>query len=57
MRYKNQGGAVIAMERLEQLHDVLACGRIQVTGRLIGQQNRRVAGKGSGHRHPLLFAS
>ena len=57
MRHKDQGGAVVAMERLKQLHDVLACGRIQVAGRLIGQKNRWVTGKGSGHCHPLLFAS
>ena len=57
MRHEDQRGAVVAMERLEQLHDVLACGRIQVTGRFVCQQNRWVTGKGSGHRHPLLFAS
>ena len=57
MRHEDEGGAVIAMKRLEQLHHVLARGRIQVTSRLVRQQNRRVTGKGSRHRHPLLFAS
>ena len=57
MRHEDQGGAVIAMERLEQLHHVLARSRIQVAGRFVCQQNRWVTGKGSGHRHPLLFAS
>ena len=57
MRHEDQGGAVVAMKRLEQLHHVLARDRIQVAGRLVCQQNRRVAGKGSRHRHPLLFAS
>ena len=45
------------MESMEQLHHVLARGRIQVAGRFIGQQNRWVTGKGSRHRHSLLLAA
>src|SRR5437773_12463028 len=45
------------MERTEQIHYVLARGRIQVAGWLVGQQNRWVTGERSGHRHPLLLAS
>ncbi|MDF3052464.1 MAG: hypothetical protein K0S19_569 [Geminicoccaceae bacterium] len=40
-----------------QLHDRLAIGRIEVSGRLVGQQNGGIAGHRSGHGHPLLLAA
>ena len=54
---QNQRGAVFAVKVKQQIGDLLAGGGVQVTGRLVGKQNGRLTGKGTGNGNPLLFAA
>jgi hypothetical protein len=44
-------------EFVEDVGHNLTVATIEIAGRLIGQQHRRLIGEGSGDRHPLLFAA
>ncbi len=41
----------------QQGHDLVTGARVEVAGRLIGQNNVRVIDQGSGDRHALLLAA
>jgi hypothetical protein len=45
------------MQLAKQVHDRLAIGRIQVTGRLIGEQDRRLATQRTRYCHALLLTA
>ena len=49
--------AALPVQLVEQAEHVGGRGRVQVAGRLVGQDQRRVADQGPGHRHPLLLAA
>ena len=42
---------------LQQGHDHFAGPEVQVPGRLVGEQDRRVTDQGAGQHNPLLLAS
>jgi hypothetical protein len=48
-------GGARAVDPIEQPHDPLAGGRVQVAGGLVGQQQQRSVDEGPGHGHPLLL--
>src|SRR5579859_3257717 len=50
-------GPPLAVELAEDLHDLGRRGRVEVAGRLVGQDQSRVGGDGPGDRRPLLLAS
>ena len=52
-----QDGRSLIVKRLEELEDGLAGGAVEVSGRLVGKQNRRVSNEGSGDRDALAFSS
>ena len=56
VRHEHQRGA-IAVELTEQLEQPLTRGRIELTGGLIGQQERGLVGEGARNRHALLFTT
>jgi hypothetical protein len=45
------------MQLIEELHDGFAVGRVQVTGRLIGEKDRGLSTNGTGDGHTLLLAA
>src|SRR5690606_37820966 len=46
-----------AVDPFQQQHDVLAGVRVQVPGRLVGQQHQRPVDERAGDGHPLLLAT
>ena len=46
-----------AVQILKQGNDHFARPEVQIPGRLVGEQNRRVPGQGSSNRNALLLAS
>src|SRR3989442_4282166 len=46
-----------AVQRPQQLHHRFAVGRVEVAGRFVREQDRRVTHNGAGHGHALLLAS
>ncbi len=50
-------GAAALIQALQHFHDILAAGCIQVSGRLIGQDDGRVVRKGARHGNALLLAA
>ena len=50
-------GGAAAMQFAKQIHDLLAILRIEVSSRLIGEQNGRIAGQSAGHRDALLLTA
>ena len=52
----HHGGAG-PVDPLEQQHDVLAGVRVEVAGRLVGQQHQRPVDERAGDRDPLLLAA
>ena len=54
---QHQRGAQLFIERKHQLHHGFTRGKVQATGGLIGQQNRRLHDESPGQRHALLFAA
>ena len=57
VRGYHQRGAAFGAQREEQIHDLLAGVRIEITGGLIRQDNRRTVDQRAGDGHPLLFAA
>ena len=56
MRHHADGRA-LAMQVAQQVHHRFAVLRIQVSGRLVGQQDRRIAGQRARHGHALLLTA
>jgi hypothetical protein len=52
-----QGDILLLMQVGEYGHNILTGMGIEVTGRLIGQDNRRVFGQSAGDGDPLLFTA
>ena len=52
----DHGGAGL-VDAVEQPHDALARGRVEVAGRLVGEQDQRPVDEGPGDRHALLLAA
>src|SRR6185503_8382697 len=46
-----------AMQFAQQLHHCFAILRVEVTGRFVREQNRRLAGDGAGHGDALLLTA
>ncbi len=49
--------AVIAVQPLQQRKDLMAALTVEIAGRLIGKDHRRISGQRAGNRHPLLLAA
>ena len=47
----------VAVQRLEQPHDLLAGGAVEVAGRLVGQENARLVHQRPGDGHALPLAA
>jgi hypothetical protein len=56
VRHQDDGVALL-VQTLEQAHDFVARGRVQVSGRLVSQQNRRVVHQRASHRDALPLAA
>ena len=54
---EDDGDAVGAVELLEHLEDFLAGARIEVAGRLVGEEHPRPVDQRPGDGHALLFAA
>ena len=50
-------GATAAVQLVEQAHHVAGRHRVEVAGRLVGQDQVGVGHQGPGHGHPLLLAA
>src|SRR5689334_6593602 len=50
-------GGAGAVQLMEQVHHRLAALRIEVAGRLVGEEQRRFAGDGAGNRDALLLTA
>jgi hypothetical protein len=50
-------GRAGAVQLAEQVHDRFAAARVEVAGRLVGQQDERLAGDGARHRDALLLTA
>ena len=50
-------GRTGTVQLAEQFHDGFTVGRVQVSGRLVGQQDGRIAGYRAGHGHTLLLTA
>jgi hypothetical protein len=50
-------GSPTPVKFVEKLEDVVGRHRVEVAGRLIGQDERRVGDQGASHRHTLLLTS
>ena len=57
VRHEHQGGAAIPLQGEEQVDDRLAGGLVEIAGRLVRHQDRRVGHDGAGDRHALLLAA
>lgn len=57
MSDEDQGGAVFAIKREQQIGNFVPGLAIEVAGGLIGEQNGRTPIEGPGQRHSLLFAA
>src|SRR5215472_14063144 len=57
MSDQDEGRAALAMVGKQQVDDPLPGRLVEVSGRLIGDQNRRLGGERPGQRHALLFAA
>jgi hypothetical protein len=42
---------------VQQRHDLFAGARVQVSGRLVGEEDRRIVDQRPGNRHPLLLSA
>ena len=57
MLVRNQNDCVTRlMEAVKQIHDFFASGGIEISGRLIGQDNRGIIDQGTGNRDALPLA-
>src|ERR1051326_551311 len=50
-------GLALHMQGLEHPHDLLARGAVEVSGRLVGEQNRGLVDQGPRDRHPLPLSA
>src|SRR5262245_57455856 len=57
MRDDQNGRAQASVETVDEFQNLLACVRIQVTCRFVGQQDRRINGKRPRDRDTLTFAA
>ena len=57
VRDEHQGRAAVALQREEQVDDLPAGGLVEIAGRLVGHQNRRVRRQRAGDRDALLLAA
>ena len=57
VRHQHQRGSFALVERDQQFQHMLAVLRVQIAGRLVGQQNRRPNHERAGQRDALLFAA
>ena len=57
MGNQNNGAVQVAVELGEQFHNFDTHLGIEVTGRLVGKNNRRIVDNGAGNRHTLLLAA
>ena len=53
---QDQSRSYISMQREDELNDLLARGRVQITRRFISQENRGATSEGAGDSHSLLFS-
>ena len=53
--HQDDRGAAPFVNRPQELHDVPAVGRVEVAGRLVGQDDRRIVGERARERDPLLL--
>jgi hypothetical protein len=53
----NHDRATGIIERVEQLHDLDAGGRVEVAGRFVGEQERGIVDQRPGDRYPLLLTA
>ena len=54
---QHQRGLARAVHVDQQVHDVPAVGAVEIAGRLVGQQDRRIVGQGACDGHALLLAA
>ncbi len=57
MRDENRGELVRAVQILEQRNNHFAGPEIQIAGRLVGEQDARVAGQSTGQSDALLLSA
>jgi hypothetical protein len=57
VRDHQDGDAVLAVERDEQVHDLVAALAVEVAGRLVGEQDQRAGDDGAGDGDALLLAA
>ena len=57
VRHQDDGDAFLAIELLEHQQDLIAGLRVEVPGRLVGEQERRVVDERPRDRHALLLAA
>ena len=57
VRHEDHGQPLLAPEPLDRLHDLLARGRVEVAGGLVGEQHARLVGQRPRDRHALLLAA
>ena len=51
------GPALVAVEALQDIHDLFAGAAVEVACRLVGKQDRRVLNKRPGNTNPLLLSA
>ena len=56
VRHHDERGAV-GIEASEEVEDLLAGGRVELAGGLVGEEDRRPVGERAGDRHPLHLAA
>src|SRR6185503_14374264 len=56
VRHHADRGAA-AVQLAEEVHDLLAVRRVEITRRLVGEEDRRVTRDGARHCHALLLAA
>ncbi len=57
VRHHHDGLAVIAIERLQEIENLVAGLAIEIAGRLVGEQQRGVGDNGAGNADALLLAA
>ena len=57
MRDEDDRQAVVAIEPLEDVHDLDARSRVEIAGRLVRQQQLRIVDERAGDCDPLLLAA
>ena len=57
MRHQHQRGAAAGVAREQQIDDLLAGGLVEIAGRLVGHQDRRIGRQRARERHALLLAA